>query len=378
MMHSILSKVEDEMSTFATIFTPFSSVHLTKDVGMIPMEASQCSGFDTSLLIYKEKGESVYNSYENNIILSPISASSNLSYYMKLFFFILRKKITHINIYHMNKETFIFILMFKVLSNKKVYLKLDFDNRGLAKFIADTEKNKIQWLIKRMILSLVDLASIETNGGYTDLLKIWPNKKLRVVPNAVSPLTVPRSISPVRYSERDKVIIIVGRIGAFQKNHEMVVDALLQIRINNGWKIKFVGPISEEFKSKADEIKTHPDADSIEFLGDQNREAVFSLYSKSRFFLMTSRYEAFSLAMTEAAYFGNVIISTPVSGVDELTSNGQYGVIIPHNDADALSRCIENIMSDDSIFEQKYESRLNYVRNSFNLRLKVEEILNEI
>ncbi|MFQ1643430.1 glycosyltransferase family 4 protein [Aeromonas veronii] len=366
------------MSTFATIFTRFSSVHLTKDVGMIPMEVSQCSGFDKSLLIYKDKGEDFYNPYEDNIILSPISASSVLSYYMKLFFFVLRRKVTHINIYHMNKETFIFILMFKVLSRKKVYLKLDFDNRGLAKLITDTKNNKIKWVIKRTMLSLVDLASIETNGGYIDLMKIWPNKKLLVVPNAVSPLTVSRSISPVKYNERDKVIIIVGRIGAFQKNHEMVVDALLQIRINNGWKIKFVGPISEEFKSKIYEIKKHPDADSIEFLGDQNREAVFNLYSKSRFFLMTSRYEGFSLAMTEAAYFGNVIISTPVNAVEELTSNKQYGIVIPHNDANALSRCIENIMADDSIYEQQYESRLSYVRNSFNLRLKVEEILHEI
>lgn len=366
------------MSIFATIFTKFSRVHLTKDVGMIPIEASQCSGFDTSLLIYRDKGEKIDNPYGNNITLSPIDATSVVSYYMKLFFFVLRSEITHINIYHVNKETFFFIFIFKILLNKKIYLKLDFDDRGLANFIADIKNKKIKWVIKRNILSLVDLTSIETDGGYTDLMTVWPNKKLCVVPNAISPLTVSRFISPMKYNERDKVIVIVGRIGAFQKNHEMVVDALNQIRLQNGWKIKFIGPVLDEFKSKLDDIKRHPDTDSIEILGDQERECVLSLYSTSRFFLMTSRYEGFSLAMAEAAYFGNVIISTPVNAVDELTSNGLYGIVIPHNDVDALSRCIENIMSDDSKFEKQYESRLNYVRNRFDLRSKIEEVLNEI
>ncbi|MNJ69468.1 UDP-D-galactose:(glucosyl)lipopolysaccharide-1,6-D-galactosyltransferase [compost metagenome] len=93
---------------------------------------------------------------------------------------------------------------------------------------------------------------------------------------------------------------------------------------------------------------------------------------------MTSHHEGFSLAMMEAAYFGNVIISTPVSGVDDITKGGEYGVIISHDNVLELNNIINSIISDDSSFEQQYEARLNYIYSNFDLKVKVEEIINEI
>ncbi|MEA9442491.1 glycosyltransferase [Aeromonas caviae] len=364
------------MNIFATIFTRFSCVHLTKDVGMIPMEVSQCNGFGKSLLIYR--GEGIDNPYKDNINLIPVKAISNISYYFKVFSIIIRNNVSHINLYHVSAETFFLIVLFKLFTNKKIYLKLDMSSDWFGELKHQTEYSKKKWAIKKKILSMVDLSSVETKSVYLGLRTIWPNERLIILPNAISKLTIPDIVHPLKYKERDRTIIVVGRIGVHQKNHEMIIDALQISRLKNDWKIKFIGPIDDEFKCKIDVLKEHPDANSIEFLGNIDRHSLINIYRKSRFFLMSSRYEGFSLAMMEAAYFGNVIISTPVSGVDDITAEGKYGVIIPHDNVVELSSLINTITSDDAFFEKQHEEKLNYINSNFNLKVKIEEIINEI
>ncbi|MND36918.1 Glycogen synthase [compost metagenome] len=364
------------MAKFATIFTSFTSVHLTKDVGMIPMEVSQCAGFSKSLIIYR--GEGVNNPYKDNLTLIPIKAINKYIYFLKVFYFIVRNNVSHINLYHLSVETFFFITIIKALTNKKIYLKLDMSSEWLDALKTHAECSKKKWFIKKKIISMVDLSSVETKVVHSRLKDIWPNERLIIVPNAISMLTIPSISNPLKYKDRDRAIIVVGRIGAYPKNHEMIIDALKNQRLKNGWKIKFIGPINDDFKYKIDEIKEHPDVESIEFLGNIDRKSLVDLYRKSRFFLMTSHHEGFSLAMMEAAYFGNVIISTPVSGVDDITKGGEYGVIISHDNVLELNNIINSIISDDSSFEQQYEARLNYIYSNFDLKVKVEEIINEI
>ena len=60
-----------------------------------------------------------------------------------------------------------------------------------------------------------------------------------------------------------------------------------------------------------------------------NRDEISKYYKKSKIFCLPSRWESYSIALIEAAYFGNYIISTDVGVAKELLNITKYGELIP-------------------------------------------------
>lgn len=111
------------------------------------------------------------------------------------------------------------------------------------------------------------------------------------------------------------------------------------------------GPMRGELKKIAGQIGC---GDSVMFLG--NREDVPALLRAADLFVLSSRYEACSIAVLEAMSCGLASVVTDVGGNGELVEPGKTGWVVPPDRADLLAQHIAGALKDDptrSLYGQK-------------------------
>jgi glycosyltransferase involved in cell wall biosynthesis len=71
----------------------------------------------------------------------------------------------------------------------------------------------------------------------------------------------------------------------------------------------------------------------------------WTAYRQARCFAFASREESFGLVLVEALAEGLPIAVTPSDGPNEVTENGRYGILVPHNDPDAMAAAIDRMLT---------------------------------
>ena len=81
-------------------------------------------------------------------------------------------------------------------------------------------------------------------------------------------------------------------------------------------------------------------------------ETIIEELNKAKIFTLSSDYEGLSNAMLEAVCVGLPIVSTRVSGTDELIREGVNGYVVDCGDTDALAEALEKLMGDEKKIQQ--------------------------
>ena len=81
-------------------------------------------------------------------------------------------------------------------------------------------------------------------------------------------------------------------------------------------------------------------------------ETIIEELNKAKIFALSSDYEGLSNAMLEAVCVGLPIVSTRVSGTDELIHEGINGYVVDCGDTDALAEALEKLMGDEKKIQQ--------------------------
>jgi glycosyltransferase involved in cell wall biosynthesis len=91
--------------------------------------------------------------------------------------------------------------------------------------------------------------------------------------------------------------------------------------------------------------------DSVIFAGDVRDEDLPSYYACSDVLALPSKdsSEGFGLAILEAGACGKPVIASMVGGVPEVVEDGVNGLLVPPNDARALSEAILRILGDEEL-----------------------------
>ncbi|WP_242844618.1 glycosyltransferase family 4 protein [Clostridium novyi] len=253
----------------------------------------------------------------------------------------------------MTLYSLLYAFRYKRLNKKgKIYLKLDCSHKLVDRILS---LNKIQYSLVNKYLDKVDLISIEQKVLFQKLKDILPKQqdKMINIPNGVDYKYLYEKGMQYDFDEKENTILSVTRVGAEEKNTEMLIEAFTSIENieNLGWKLKIVGPIEEEFKDYIDNyFENNPTMkDIVEFTGAiQNREELFNEYKKAKIFSLTSNFESFGIAFIEAAAFGDVIVSTDVGIAKELTCEGN-GVLVDIEDVNALKKELKKYMLNDNL-----------------------------
>ena len=157
-----------------------------------------------------------------------------------------------------------------------------------------------------------------------------------------------------QFDEKDNIILYVGRIGNYQKNTDMMLEAFKLVNFRD-WRVYMVGPITESFSldnqsgyesvitkffEENPQLKEH-----VFFTGPiYEQKLIFDYYLRSKIFLLTSRHEGFGNVLSEATALGCYTVSTDVGGAPLVTNNWQFGKKVEQEDSVGLATVIQEIV----------------------------------
>lgn len=183
--------------------------------------------------------------------------------------------------------------------------------------------------------------------------------KTVIIPNPICATAIP----PLFEGDRTKRIVGVGRL-AEQKNFQLLINAFSKLDERfSDYKLEIygAGPLENDLKRMITDLGLADRA----FLMGSKKNVMFEL-SDASLYVMSSNFEGFPNALVEAMATGLPVISTDFpTGVAKEIVKEDNGIVIPMRDEDALTRAMEELLSDSerckkmSIKNREYLNILN-------------------
>lgn len=185
-----------------------------------------------------------------------------------------------------------------------------------------------------------------------DFLKLFPKiKNVQVLYNTNETKQILKlkeePIDENLFTDKEIKLCGVGKIVPIKGFFRM---ARIQKRLKeNGYPTHFyalgVGPEQIEIEKYLQENNL---SDSFTFLGYQTNP--YKYVSKCDVFVCASTAEGFSTAATEALIVGTPVVTTLVSGMEEMLGDNEFGIITENNE-DALYEGIKKLLDDRKLLE---------------------------
>ena len=178
-------------------------------------------------------------------------------------------------------------------------------------------------------------------------------------------MTIPNMVTvkaDIELNMDSKTIIAVGRLQP-QKGFDFLIQAMRKvIEKHRDWQLNIwgIGDLREELQKQIDAYGLQ----QYIFLKGFTRDIV-SEYAKSSFFVLSSRYEGFPLALIEALALGipSVAFDCP-SGCAELLADGG-GILVEKENVEKLSDAI-NYMIEHPEYRQECSKRKEQIRKELS------------
>ena len=180
------------------------------------------------------------------------------------------------------------------------------------------------------------------------------------------------------FTEKENIMVCVGRIGCYQKNTEMLLNALRKVDLKD-WKIYMLGPITSSFDLKeGDDFQKVIDQffeecpqynDKLIFTGMiYDAKTVFEYYNRAKVLLATARHEGFANVYSQAAALGCYVISTDVGGADVCSNDWKYGIKLRQNDSAGLANVLEELVCGKLEVPEEYA--ISFAEMNYSYRVK--------
>lgn len=172
----------------------------------------------------------------------------------------------------------------------------------------------------------------------------------------------------------DICCLYVARFQAF-KNHTMLIDAFAQVvkQVPNA-KLLLAGngPLEKRCRAQVNELGI---SGAVYFLGEVPFDEIPEVYAASDIKVISSDYESFCFAAIEAMATGLPIVTTDCGWVPKLIHDGQGGLIVPINDADAMADAIIKMAQTDALRKEKGAFNLKTSRDEHSWKRSAEKLL---
>lgn len=160
------------------------------------------------------------------------------------------------------------------------------------------------------------------------------------------------------------VILFVGRL-VYYKGVQYLIKAMQKVDAN--CIIIGDGPLKKSLMKMVDKLCL---SDRIEFKPHLPHNELLLNFSMSDIFVLPSvaRAEAFGMVLLEAMTYGKPLVTTELgTGTSYININGKTGFVVPPSDAEALSRAINALISDETTRRSMGENAVKRVREAFNI-----------
>jgi glycosyltransferase involved in cell wall biosynthesis len=237
-------------------------------------------------------------------------------------------------------------------------------------------------LIKREIREAGGVVTISNyNKNYMIKLGADPDK-VRVVHCGVNV----EKFKPRRdgKAKRDSLVILTVARLVEKKGIEFLLRAagqMLQEMEKPSIILKIVGSGPEEIKLRglAKELGI---LKQVEFLGDVTDEELTDLYNSSEIFALpcivaqNKDRDGIPVALMEAMSMELPVISTHVSGIPELVTNGKEGYLVPQKDIKSIAKAINNLIINPDLRRKMGVNARKKIEREFNIKNTCKDLLN--
>lgn len=226
---------------------------------------------------------------------------------------------------------------------------------------SDSLYKTIRWLFLRLTTHLV-VQTEDIKSCYSKALQ----KRTTVIYNPVNEKVFEGPAIPL---EKQNKIISVGRL-APQKNFPMLINAFAKVKEDfpdYQLIIYGEGPLRDELQPQIDRLNL---SDSVLLAGRSNQ--VIEELRSAKLFCMSTNAEGMSNALIEAICVGLPVITTNVSGAEELVEDGKTGFVTPIGDEAQLVVALKKMLGNEALMKKMGEGNLQK-REQFRLKTIANE-----
>lgn len=214
----------------------------------------------------------------------------------------------------------------------------------------------------------------------TSDMKEYFSKEVRdravIIPN---PVAVPSAYEKVgKTEERRKAVVAMGRL-CYQKGFDVLLAAFARIKDKYPeWKLEILGegPNRQDLESLIGHLGLGGEVRLFGWIKNP-----YEVLRRAELFVLSSRFEGFPNALTEAMACGLPAISTDCpTGPRDIIRPGVDGILVPPEDKEALAAAMARLMSDEALRSQMASQAVK-VRERFGLDKIMamwEELLTEL
>jgi glycosyltransferase involved in cell wall biosynthesis len=177
----------------------------------------------------------------------------------------------------------------------------------------------------------------------------------------------------------DPVLLVsVGR-AVEKKGYDTLLRALALLPAGLAWRFEHIGGGEQldRLKALADELGI---ADRVTWKGALAQEEVLAHYRRADIFALACRIAAdgdrdgLPNVLVEAASQKLTCVSTEVSGVPELLTDGENGLVVPPDDPGALAGALERAIRDPALRKRLGEAADRCVRGHFDHMSSIRQL----
>jgi len=114
-------------------------------------------------------------------------------------------------------------------------------------------------------------------------------------------------------------------------------------------------------------------AEHIHFLGQ--RADIADVLAAVDVSVLTSDHEGLSNALLESMAVGKAVVTTDYRGADEVVTHGVDGFITPRGDAQAMAKCVSQLLADGDLRTRVGEQARRMVAERFSVDAMVDRLL---
>jgi len=247
----------------------------------------------------------------------------------------------------------------KIIFNKPLIVRCGYE---LFHFALKSKKN----ILYKLFVYLISLFSYKVCNRVhvaTSQDKDFVIKKFNIKANKI--FIHPNWIDVNKFKPNQNIIkndklLFVGRLN-LQKNISLLFKALAGTNIS--LDIIGKGELEEELNLLSKKLKL-----DINFLGNIPNSKMPEIYNKYRIYILCSHYEGNPKTLLEAMACGCAVIGTNVSGIREIISNKETG-LLSGEDESSLNSAIKLLIEDELLQKKLGDKASKYVEKNNSLDL---------
>jgi glycosyltransferase involved in cell wall biosynthesis len=363
------NKLKRPISYWA-IYPKAQNRELAKDLGVIPHFLASNYGYDSYLLTYKN-GDYPWKRDVPETKLVFLSKRFGEALDVLLFLFRNAREIDVLHVEHLhNNANLLYGFLYKICNPHGIlYYKLDASPYIMEQLVnrrKDPKSRLKTWFLQWMMHRFIDLVSVEAKNNHKRLISAFFDHRDKILhlPNGFYVQNAPSAIA-----KKKNIIFTAGRLGAIQKATEVLIEGFALVEDPGDWRLLLAGPVEDGFQVKIDALfdKYPKLLDRVDFLGYiTDRATLYQFYGMSKIFCFPSRWEGFSHALIEAAFFSNYIIATDVGGAADVIEVTNYGRIVPFENPMELALALQQTIQSWAKIERQTEDLQTKVINAFS------------